>query len=60
MDYGGILYAITDEVHQLYIPGRSGKWQDVCIDSIGVLLGIFVLLLIVEIIYKIKQKKIQT
>ncbi|RBP58100.1 VanZ family protein [Alkalibaculum bacchi] len=35
-----ILYAISDEVHQLYIPGRSGEVKDVIIDSAGALVGI--------------------
>lgn len=30
------VYACTDEIHQLYVPGRSGKFTDVCIDMIGV------------------------
>ena len=33
-------YAITDEVHQLYVPGRAGMWQDWLIDTAGALLGI--------------------
>lgn len=28
-----ILYAITDELHQLFVPGRSGEIGDVLIDS---------------------------
>ena len=27
--------AALDECHQLFVPGRSGKWQDVCIDTLG-------------------------
>ena len=27
--------AAVDECHQLFVPGRSGKWQDVCIDVLG-------------------------
>ncbi|MDU7252539.1 MAG: VanZ family protein, partial [Clostridium sp.] len=30
-----IMYACTDEFHQLFIPGRDGKVRDVFIDSIG-------------------------
>lgn len=30
------LYACSDEVHQLYVPGRSGNIKDVFIDSIGI------------------------
>lgn len=32
---GCVLYAISDETHQLFIPGRSGEIRDVLIDSIG-------------------------
>ncbi|OEF97638.1 VanZ family protein [Desulfuribacillus alkaliarsenatis] len=35
-----VSYAITDEVHQLFIPGRSGEIRDVIIDSAGALVGI--------------------
>ncbi|WP_182430534.1 VanZ family protein [Clostridium sp. OM02-18AC] len=28
-------YACTDEIHQLFVPGRSGRFTDVLIDSIG-------------------------
>jgi len=33
-------FAATDEWHQYFIPGRSCRWQDWLIDTIGVLLGI--------------------
>ncbi|MCI6757191.1 MAG: VanZ family protein [Lachnospiraceae bacterium] len=29
------LYAGSDEIHQLYVPGRSGQFRDVCIDTAG-------------------------
>ncbi len=35
-----LFYAITDEVHQLFVPGRSGEVLDVCIDFSGALTGI--------------------
>ena len=35
-----IVYAITDEVHQLFVFERSGEVRDVLIDSAGSLLGI--------------------
>lgn len=34
-------YAVTDEVHQLYVAGRTGSVWDICIDSAGVFLGLF-------------------
>lgn len=36
----GILYACTDELHQRFVPGRSGEIRDVMIDSAGVLAGV--------------------
>lgn len=33
-----ILYAITDEIHQTFVPTREGKFRDVIIDTAGVLL----------------------
>ena len=38
----GVLYAASDEFHQLYVPGRSGQITDVMIDSTGVILGILI------------------
>lgn len=35
-----VVYAISDEVHQLFIPGRSGELRDVLIDSVGSVTGI--------------------
>ena len=37
------LYAATDEIHQLFVPGRSGQVSDVMLDSAGVLAGVLVL-----------------
>ncbi|RKL68203.1 VanZ family protein [Salipaludibacillus neizhouensis] len=45
----GVLYAISDEVHQLFIPGRSGEVRDVLIDSGGASAGIGLYLLVVKI-----------
>ncbi len=52
----GILYAISDEIHQSFTPGRGPKITDVFIDSFGILFGITVILLILEIINR-KNKK---
>ena len=35
-----ILYAISDEIHQIFVPGRSGQVSDVLIDSLGGLAGV--------------------
>ena len=36
-----ILYAISDEIHQHFIPGRSGDLLDVGIDTMGSCLGVW-------------------
>lgn len=43
----GVTYAITDEVHQSFIPGRGPSIIDVGIDSLGVLTGIFILIILI-------------
>jgi hypothetical protein len=32
-----IIYAITDEIHQLFVPGRHGSISDVITDTIGII-----------------------
>ena len=39
-----LLYAISDEVHQLFVEGRAGTFRDVMIDFAGVLCGIVLVL----------------
>ncbi len=54
ISYGtGTLYAISDEIHQLYVPGRSGQISDVLLDSAGVALGC----ILIFIIYKTVNRK---
>lgn len=35
----GTVYAVTDEIHQLFVPGRACMLTDVAIDSAGVFTG---------------------
>ena len=53
----GILYAATDEFHQVFVQGRTALITDVVIDTMGVILGILLVLLIREIYRKIKEGK---
>lgn len=48
------VYAATDEIHQLFVPGRAGRFSDVCIDSAGAVLGVVVFVLIVKLITVIR------
>ena len=43
----GVIYAVSDEVHQYFIPGRNASIIDVGIDSLGVLTGIFILITLI-------------
>ena len=36
----GAAYAVTDELHQAFVPGRSCELRDMLIDACGVLLGV--------------------
>ena len=50
-------YAATDEVHQLFVAGRSGRFSDVCIDTMGAAIGLFFLGIVLKILRKHCEKK---
>ena len=43
----GTAYAVTDELHQRFVPERSCEPRDMCIDAAGVALGALIMLAIV-------------
>lgn len=49
-------YASTDEFHQLFVPGRAGRLSDICIDSLGGILGISFTIIIFHFLNKRKNK----
>lgn len=49
------LYAATDEIHQAFLPDRTGTIIDVGIDSIGALLALLIVKIIA--IMRLKNKK---
>lgn len=51
----GAVYSITDEIHQLYVPGRSGELRDFVIDSLGVAFGCAFVISVYLIYIKIKK-----
>jgi len=53
----GVIYAVLDEVHQLFISGRTAKVGDVLIDACGVAIGIGLILMIQWIMNKIKRNE---
>lgn len=48
-----LLYAASDEFHQLFVAGRSGEIRDICIDFCGSLIAITVLALLSRLIKRI-------
>lgn len=45
---GSVIYAISDEVHQIFSEGRACRITDVLIDSAGALLGIIIVFIIIK------------
>lgn len=41
-----VIYACVDEMHQLFVPGRSGEIRDILIDSAAALTGIAIFAII--------------
>lgn len=48
------LYAVSDEIHQLFVEGRAFQISDIVIDSLGAAGGITVLILLIKLVSKIK------
>ncbi len=48
-----LFYASTDEYHQTFVAGRSGRIRDFLIDGLGVLAG---LLFVLKLIYRLPEK----
>lgn len=48
----GTLYAASDEIHQCFVPGRSGQITDLLLDSVGVAAGVLFVCLIAKIIMR--------
>ena len=52
----GLIYAISDEYHQSFVPGRSAELRDVIIDTSGVIMGILIVLVIISIYKALGEK----
>ena len=50
-----VLYAVSDEIHQLFVPGRSGEIRDVFVDSCGVILSLLIISIICNLSKKVKD-----
>lgn len=51
-------YAVTDEVHQIFVEGRACRFSDWAIDTSGAIIGIIAFWIIALIVRKIKSNKL--
>ncbi|MCM1170795.1 MAG: VanZ family protein [Clostridium sp.] len=54
----GTLYAATDEIHQIFVPGRSCQLTDILLDSAGVFCGALFALLTFSACYTLLHRSI--
>ena len=57
---GGLLYALSDEIHQYFVPGRAFQLFDIVMDMLGVILGCACALLILPIYRSVNKKTKET
>lgn len=51
-----VVYSVSDEIHQYFVPGRACRIGDIFIDSIGSFFAVFILLIV---ILKSKSNKLR-
>lgn len=52
-----VCYAATDEIHQLFVSGRAGRFSDVCIDTVGAAAGVCLLTIAMKFVQNHCEKK---
>ena len=55
-----VLYAVSDEFHQYFVPERAAELKDVLVDSAGALSGILIFFLILKVRAKASKRKSRT
>ena len=55
----GVLYAVSDEIHQYFVPGRSCELRDTAIDSAGILTGILLCAGIAFLLVRTRKKPVR-
>lgn len=53
--FAGFLYAVSDELHQYFVPGRGPGLIDVLIDTAGVICGTAMLIFMAKLILRRKR-----
>lgn len=54
--FSTVLYAIADEIHQIFVPGRAFQISDILVDSTGALIGVIASFIILKTILFIKKR----
>ncbi len=54
--FGTVFYAVTDEIHQIFVPERAFQISDILVDSTGALIGVIASFIILQIILFIKKR----
>lgn len=55
--FGTVVYAITDEIHQIFVPERAFQFSDILVDSTGALIGVTAAFVILKVILYIKRRR---
>ncbi|MBQ5824680.1 MAG: VanZ family protein [Clostridia bacterium] len=53
----GVFYAVTDEIHQIFIEGRAFQFTDILIDAVGTAFGITAGYIIYKVITTILKQR---
>lgn len=53
-------YAVSDEIHQIFVPGRAGRVGDVLIDSLGTVCGIALVIVMISLYKKVRKGKYES
>lgn len=54
---GTVFYAITDEIHQIFVPERAFQVSDILVDSTGALIGVTALFVILNFILFMMKRR---
>ncbi len=54
------IYAITDEIHQIFVPGRACQFLDMMVDLAGIVSGMFVFTILYLLTNKLINKKVMS
>lgn len=52
----GMLYSVTDEIHQYFVPGRACMFMDVLLDSFGVMTGVICMYIFMHFFMKNQRR----